>query len=114
VEVLEPVLKKVQKLDPAGVGARDLKECILIQYEMSGQKDPVFESVVANHFDQFQHNNLKGIAKSTGFPIERIKEVFEKIKSFDPKPGRNFSDEFVSYVVPDVYVAKGEEGLTLP
>jgi RNA polymerase sigma-54 factor len=113
VEVLEPVLKKVQKLDPAGVGARDLKECILIQYEMSGQKDPVFESVVANHFDQFQHNNLKGIAKSTGFPIEKIKEVFEKIKSFDPKPGRNFSDEFVSYVVPDVYVAKGEEGFDI-
>ena len=110
VEVLEPVLKKVQKLDPAGVGARDLKECVLIQYELSGQKDPVFYAVVSSHFDLFQHNNLKGIAKATGFPIEKIKEVFERIKSFDPKPGRNFSDEFISYVVPDVYVAKGEEG----
>jgi RNA polymerase sigma-54 factor len=113
VEVLEPVLKKVQKLDPAGVGARDLKECVLIQYETSGERDPVFESVVANHFDLFQHNNLKGIAKDTGFPIGRIKEVFEKIKSFDPKPGRNFSDEFISYVVPDVYVVKGEEGFDI-
>jgi RNA polymerase sigma-54 factor len=110
IEVLEPVLKKVQKLDPAGVGARDLKECVLIQYELSGQKDPVFFTVVSSHFDLFQHNNLKGIAKVTGFPIEKIKEVFERIKSFDPKPGRNFSDEFISYVVPDVYVAKGEEG----
>ncbi len=110
VEVLEPVLKKVQKLDPAGVGARDLKECILIQYELSGQKDPVFYAVVSSHFDSFQHNNLQRIAKVTGFPIEKIKEVFERIKSFDPKPGRNFSDEFVSYIVPDVYVAKGEEG----
>ena len=109
VEALEPVLKKVQKLDPAGVGARDLKECILIQYELSGQKDPVFYSVVSSHFDLFQHNNLKGVAKATGFPIEKMKEVFEKIKSFDPKPGRNFTDEFISYIVPDVYVAKGEE-----
>ncbi len=109
-EVLEPVLKKVQKLDPAGVGARDLKECILIQYELSGQKDPVFYTVVSSHFDLFQHNNLKGIAKATGFPVEKIKEVFERIKSFDPKPGRNFSDELTSYIVPDVYVAKGEEG----
>lgn len=113
VDVLEPVLRKVQRLEPAGVGARDLKECILIQYETSGEKDPVFENVVANHFDLFQHNNLKGIAKATGFPIERIKEVFEKIKSFDPKPGRNFSDEFISYVVPDVYVVKGEEGFDI-
>lgn len=113
VEALEPVLKKVQKLDPVGVGARDLKECILIQYEVSGEKDPVFESLVANHFDLFQHNNLKGIAKTTGFPVESIKEVFEKIKSFDPKPGRNFSDEFIAYVVPDVYIVKGEEGFDI-
>ncbi len=109
VEVLEAVLRKVQKLDPAGIGARDLKECILIQYELSGQKDPVFYTIVSSHFDLFQHNNFKAISKSTGFPTEKIKEVFERIKSFDPKPGRNFSDEFVSYVVPDVYVAKGEE-----
>ncbi len=113
VDVLEPVLRKVQRLEPAGVGARDLKECVLIQYDALGEKDPVFENVVANHFDLFQHNNLKGIAKATGFPIEKIKEVFEKIKSFDPKPGRNFSDEFISYVVPDVYVVKGEEGFDI-
>ena len=110
IEALEAVLKKVQKLEPAGVGARDLKECILIQYELSGQKDPVFYTVVSSHFDLVQHNNLKGIAKATGFPIEKIKEVFERIKSFDPKPGRNFSDELISYIVPDVYVVKGEEG----
>ncbi|MHB8109084.1 MAG: RNA polymerase factor sigma-54 [Syntrophorhabdaceae bacterium] len=110
IEVLEPILKKIQKLDPAGVGARDLKECIIIQYEASGHRDPAFEDIVANHFELFQHNNLKGIAKTTGFPIEKVKEVFEKIKSFDPKPGRNFSDEFISYIVPDVYVAKGEDG----
>ncbi|HOC46706.1 MAG: RNA polymerase factor sigma-54 [Syntrophorhabdaceae bacterium] len=110
LEALEPVLRKVQKLDPAGVGARDLKECILIQYELSGQKDPVFYTVVSSHFDLIQRNNLKGIAKATGFSIKKIKEILERIKSFDPKPGRNFSDEFISYIVPDVYVAKGEEG----
>lgn len=110
LEALEPVLRKVQKLDPAGAGARDLKECILIQYELSGQKDPVFYTVVSSHFDLIQRNNLKGIAKATGFSIKKIKEILERIKSFDPKPGRNFSDEFISYIVPDVYVAKGEEG----
>ncbi|MEN6617810.1 MAG: RNA polymerase sigma-54 factor, partial [Syntrophorhabdus sp.] len=90
IEILGPILKKIQKLEPAGVGARDLKECIIIQYEASGQRDPVFETIVSNHFDLFQHNNLKGISKVTGFPLEKVKDVFEKIKSFDPKPGRNF------------------------
>ena len=48
---LEVVLKKVQKLDPAGVGARDLRECLLIQYAKTGEKDEIFEDVVDNHFD---------------------------------------------------------------
>jgi len=113
VEILEPVLKKVQKLEPTGVGARDLRECILIQYESTGEKDPLFESVVVNHFDLFQHSNLKGLVKATGYPAERIKEVFEKFKSFDPKPGRNFSDELTSYIVPDVYVVKTEDGFDI-
>ena len=113
VEELEPVLKKVQKLEPGGVGARDLKECILIQYETEGVKDPVLESVIIEHFDLFQHNNLKGIVKATGYTTQLVKEAFEKIKSFDPKPGRNFSDELISYIVPDVYVVKTEDGFDI-
>lgn len=113
VEELEPVLKKAQKLEPTGVGARDLKECILLQYDAAGEKDPVLESIIVDHFDLFQHNNLKGILKATGHSLERVKEAFEKIKSFDPKPGRNFSDELISYIVPDIYVVKTEDGFDI-
>lgn len=113
VEELEPVLKKAQKLEPTGVGARDLKECILLQYDAAGEKDPVLESIIIDHFDLFQHNNLKGILKATGHSLERVKEAFEKIKSFDPKPGRNFSDELISYIVPDIYVVKTEDGFDI-
>ncbi len=109
-ESLEKVLRKVQKLDPAGVGARDLKECILIQYREQGEKDPVFEEVVNSHFELFRKMDLREIAKKTGHPMERIREVFEKIKGFDPKPGRNFESDQTIYVVPDVYVIKTEEG----
>lgn len=109
-ESLEALLKKVQKLEPSGVGARDLRECILIQYESAGQKDPVFEKIVTDHFDEFQHNNMKAVMKATGYTMEEIREVAEKIRSFDPKPGRNYSDEYTSYVVPDVYVVKTEDG----
>ena len=110
VESLEKVLRKVQKLDPAGVGARDLRECILIQYEEKGEKDPVFEEVVNSYFELFRKMDLREIAKRSGHPMEKIKEVFEKIKAFDPKPGRNYESDQTIYVVPDVYVIKTEDG----
>ena len=113
LESLEGVLKKVQKLEPAGVGARDLRECILLQYEMSGEKDEIFEHIVSSYFNYFQNNNLKAIVKATGYTLEQVKDVLEKFKHFDPKPGRNFGDEYTSYVVPDVYVVKTEDGFDI-
>jgi RNA polymerase sigma-54 factor len=110
VESLEKVLRKVQKLDPAGVGARDLRECILIQYEEKGEKNPVFEEVVNSYFELFRKMDLREIAKRSGHSMEKIKEIFEKIKSFDPKPGRNYESDQTIYVVPDVYVVKTEDG----
>ncbi len=112
-ESLEEVLKKVQKFDPSGVGARDLRECILIQYEALGEKDVLLEQILASYFELFHHNNVKGIAKATGYPLDDVKKVFEKIKGFDPKPGRNYSDEYTSYIVPDVYVIKKEDGFEI-
>jgi RNA polymerase sigma-54 factor len=112
-EALEAVLKKIQKLDPPGVAARDLRECILIQYEVKGEKDPIFEDIIRSFFDLFHKTNLKELVKRTGYPVEKIKEVFDKVKEYDPKPGRNFADEFTAYVVPDVFVIKTEDGLEI-
>jgi RNA polymerase sigma-54 factor len=110
---LEDVLKKIQKLEPSGVGARDLKECILLQYEASDEKDEIFEQIVSSYFNYFQNNNLKAIVKATGYTLDQVKEVLEKFKHFDPKPGRNFADEYTSYIVPDVYVVKTEDGFDI-
>ncbi len=110
---LESVLKKIQKLEPSGVGARDLKECILLQYEASDEKDEVFEHIVSSYFNYFQNNNLKAIVKATGYTLDQVKEVLEKFKHFDPKPGRNFGDEYTSYIVPDVYIVKTEDGFDI-
>ncbi|MGD0230649.1 MAG: RNA polymerase factor sigma-54 [Syntrophorhabdales bacterium] len=110
LESLESVLKKVQKLDPPGVGARDLRECLLIQYREGGEKDDIFEDVVDNHFDLVKKMDPKELTKKTAYSIEQIRAVFEKIKSFDPKPGRNYESDQPIYVVPDVHVVKGEDG----
>ncbi|OPY69879.1 MAG: RNA polymerase sigma-54 factor [Syntrophorhabdaceae bacterium PtaU1.Bin034] len=109
-ESLEIVLKKVQKLDPPGVGARDLKECLLLQYEDRGEKDEVFEDIVNNHFDLFKKMDLREVARKTGYSVDQVRAVFETIKSFDPKPGRNYESDQPIYVVPDVHVIKGEDG----
>lgn len=110
LEEVEAVLEKIQKLDPPGVGARDLKECILLQHKATGEKDDIFEHIVSSYFNYFQTNNLKAIVKATGYSMDQVKEVFDKFRNFDPKPGRNFGDEYTSYIVPDVYVAKTENG----
>jgi RNA polymerase sigma-54 factor len=110
VESLELVLKKIQKLDPPGVGARDLRECLLIQYAESGEKDEVFEDVVSSHFELVRKMDPKEIARKTNHSVEEIRSVFERIKTFDPKPGRNYESDQPIYVVPDVHVVKGDDG----
>jgi RNA polymerase sigma-54 factor len=110
VESLEGVLKKVQRLDPAGVGARDLKECLIVQYQESGEHDVILEDMLRNHFELFRKMDLREIARKTGYSLEKVREVVEKIKSFDPKPGRNYGSDQPVYVVPDVHVIKGEDG----
>ncbi|HAR95888.1 MAG TPA: RNA polymerase sigma-54 factor [Deltaproteobacteria bacterium] len=109
-EYLEQVLLKVQKLDPAGVGARNLKECIRIQYLDRGEKDPLFEEVFEQCFEWFSRMDMREIARKSGHTVEEVRAVFEKIKSFDPKPGRNYEGDQTIYVVPDVYAVKTEDG----
>lgn len=109
-DALEGALKKLQKLDPPGVAARDLRECILLQYQATGGDDPLLDEIVGSHFDLVTKNDLRDLVKLTGQPLDRVREALDKIKSFDPKPGRNFGDENTIYVVPDVYVVKGEKG----
>jgi len=109
-DLLEEVLHKIQKLDPAGVGARNLRESVFLQYKAKGVSDLVFEDIMNLYFDLYPKVNINEIAKKTGYAPEKIQDVISKIKEFDPKPGRNFADDFTSYVVPDVYVVKGPDG----
>ncbi|MBA4417487.1 MAG: RNA polymerase sigma-54 factor [Syntrophus sp. (in: bacteria)] len=108
VEELERVLVRIQKLDPPGVGARDCRECILIQYRMEGIENPLFEEFITKYFELIEKGNIKEIAKKTGYLPELIRELLEKVRNFDPKPGRNYGDEQISYIVPDVYIVKKE------
>jgi RNA polymerase sigma-54 factor len=108
-EEVERVLGKVQKFDPVGVAARDLRECLLIQIDHLGIEDPLVRELVSDHLHQVELHNYQNIAKATGRTPEEVVQAIEVIKGLEPRPGRAYSDEEIHYVVPDIYVYKVDD-----
>ena len=107
---LESVLPFIQEFDPAGVGARDLKECLLIQAKHLQEDTHDLVNLVNNHLKDLEKKNYEGIAKTMGRQLEDIIEMTKIIYTMDPKPGRQFVTNDTQYVTPDVYVYKvGDE-----
>jgi RNA polymerase sigma-54 factor len=101
----ESVLSKIQALEPAGVGARDLRECLLLQLEREFDGYPLEKQIVRDHLDDVVANRLPKIAKATGVSLEEVDEAIKNIKMIcNPKPGRMFTSAQVQYVIPDVLV----------
>jgi len=110
-EEAEQALRLVQKLDPPGVGARDLRECLLLQLTPETPSHDVLRTLIGHHLDDLQHNRLPAIEKKTGFPIETIKEALEHLRRLNPKPGASFApDSGTQYVVPDLIVEPNDDG----
>ncbi|MDR3638282.1 MAG: RNA polymerase factor sigma-54 [Isosphaeraceae bacterium] len=106
----EEALALVQKLDPPGVGARNLRECLLLQLTPDVPCRDILYVLIANHIDDLQQNRLPAIEKKTGVPIEKIKEAMEHLRRLNPKPGARFAPESAQYVVPDLIVEPNEHG----
>jgi RNA polymerase sigma-54 factor len=96
----------VQEFDPSGVGARDLKECLLIQAKQIEEDTNDLVFLVNNHLRDLEKKNYDGIAKAMNLPMETIIDLCKIIYSMDPKPGRSFTSGETQYVLPDVYVYK--------
>ncbi len=110
-EQAEEALRLVQKLDPPGVGARDLRECLLLQLTPETPSHDVLRTLIGNHLDDLQHNRLPAIEKKTGYSIETIKEALEHLRRLNPKPGASHAaDSGTQYVVPDLIVEANDEG----
>jgi len=110
-KVLE-VLKKLQSLYPPGICARNLCECLLIQLRQLEEPDAEAELVVERFLDAVAKNDAETVAKATGISIGRVHEVFRKIRSLEPRPGRNYcSSELMSDAMPDVIIIDNKEDL---
>lgn len=116
LEKIEEVVETIQTFEPAGVGARNLKECLLIQLKNNGYDEEEIETIVNDHLEDLAANRLSLIAKSVGMSIEMVQELADVIKGLEPKPGRQFSsDNETKYIVPDVIIEKvdGEYVITV-
>lgn len=110
VQDLAETLPFLQEFDPAGVGARDLKECLLIQAKHIEEDTNDLVRLINDHIKDLEKKNYTGIAKTMNLPMEDVVEMCKIIFSMDPKPGRVYMPQDTQFVTPDVYVYKvGDE-----
>jgi RNA polymerase sigma-54 factor len=106
VSDLERALRLVQTFDPTGVGARDLRECLLIQLDALAEPHPLARTIVADHLAELEGRPLTRLADHLGVTVQEVQEAVEVIRSLEPKPGRTFGTEDPRYITPDVYIVK--------
>ncbi len=110
VEDAERALRLVQRLDPPGIAARSLKECLLLQLTPDMPMREVLQTLIANHLDDIGQNRLPAIEKKTGFPLDVIKEAIEALGHLNPRPGARSGATSSQYVLPDLIVEADEHG----
>ena len=107
---VESVLKKIQEFDPAGVAARDLKECLMIQARVLGITHVLLEKILSDHLRDLETKNYHYIARKLKVTISEVLEAISMISQMDPKPGLAYNEDKDQYIIPDVFVFKlGDE-----
>ncbi len=110
VDHVARVLTKVQELEPTGIAARDLKECLLIQLERLDDPHPLARVLIENYMPELEKRSFQAIAKKEGTTLEDVSAALKVIRTLDPRPARNFGAQDSIYITPDIYVHKiGDE-----
>jgi RNA polymerase sigma-54 factor len=105
-ETLDKILETIHEFDPPGVGARDLRECLLLQLKRAGREESQEYQLISEHLNLLGRHKYEEIARAMGLTIDRVKELAAAVAKLDPKPGRNFSDDRIEYVTPEIIVEK--------
>ncbi len=109
-EYVEDILHTIQSFDPAGIGARDLQECLLIQLTHLGMGDSLAAELVRRYLTSLDERSFPRIAKELGVTLEEVLAAVKLIRELDPKPGSRYTPSRVEHIVPDVVVVKmGDE-----
>lgn len=103
-EEVEEILTIIHELEPAGVGARSLKECLYLQLEKQDKRNELAETIISDYFDLFAEKKWKNLAKHLDVKLTQIQEVFDLIQTLNPRPASDFQDEKPAYIIPDVLI----------
>jgi RNA polymerase sigma-54 factor len=109
----ENALKLIQQFEPAGVAARSVSECLLIQLELSGEKDPLIRKIVEFHLEDMARKNYGLIAKRLKEPLSAVEPLVKRILRLDPKPGRMYSAEETQHIVADIIINQKDDELEI-
>jgi len=110
LEELQDMVNLIQSFHPVGVGARDLRECLLIQLRRLGKEGSLEYQIVEEHLADLGRKRLPEVARRLGVTVEQVQRAANFISTLDPKPGQIFTPDPNSYVLPDVSVDKvGDE-----
>lgn len=114
-EHVEKILKTIQRLDPVGIAARDLRECLLVQLEMGNEngKNDLPIRILQETFDDFSHKRYEKIAEKLEVSLEDVKKALETISKLNPKPGEGYWDVQQNYIIPDFIVEKVDDELVI-
>ena len=107
---VQEAIRVVHSFDPAGVGALDVRECLLLQLESRNAKGGVAWQIVADHLKLLETRQFKELAKVLRRPIEHIQIALDVIRHLDPQPGLRYSGPGARQVEPDVYISKDSDG----
>ena len=114
-EEVERILKQIQQFDPVGIGARNLKECLIAQLEnqdLNGQKETALK-IIREGFNDFVNKRYEKVAQELNISLDQIKEAMLLINKLNPKPGEGFWDSRQNYIIPDFIVEKVDEELVV-
>src|SRR5215203_4373562 len=108
-DLVERARQEVMRLDPVGCGARDVKECLLVQLEVLGESDRLAARLISEHFSDLQQHKLPHLSKQIGVDVETLLEELQFIRTLDPYPGRRYSSDEPILISPEIYIEKLDE-----
>ena len=108
-EVVEKARQAVMRLDPVGCGARDVKECLLVQLDVRGETERLASKLIAEHLSDLQQHKLPHLSKQISVDVDTLLSELQFIRTLDPYPGRRYSSDEPILISPEIYIEKLDE-----
>ncbi len=108
-ETVEKARQAVMRLDPVGCGARDVRECLLVQLEVLGESDRLAARLIREHLADLQQHKLPHLSKQINIDVDTLLAELQFIRTLDPYPGRRYSSDEPILITPEIYIEKLDE-----